>query len=145
MISTTGAFAFYPPIRYMYQTRSDFDRKSDLIHYWLQIQLSQLGWANIMAVPCPGQPGFSLKVASGLVPDRWVERKSSSYRCHFRSFQLELDNLGTKNFEIGSVVKKLQPFEVDKKSNIFGIWQAHEQKQWASETTRFVWVSFCQS
>ena len=27
-------------------------------------------------------------------------------------FQLELDTLGTKNFEIGTVVKKLQLFEV---------------------------------
>ena len=27
-------------------------------------------------------------------------------------FQLELDTLGTKNFEIGTVVKKLQMFEV---------------------------------
>ena len=86
--------------------------------FGLQIQLSQLGRANIMTVPRPGQPGFSL--ASGLVPDRWVERKSSGYRCHFRAFQLELDNLGTKNFEIGSVVKKLQPLELDRqKSNFF--------------------------
>ena len=83
--------------------------------FGLQIQLSQLGRANIMTVPRPGQPGFSL--ASGLVPDRWVERKSSGYRCHFRAFQLELDNLGTKNFEIGSVVKKLQPFGVGQNSS----------------------------
>ena len=84
--------------------------------FGLQIQLSQLGRANIMAVPRPGQPGFSL--ASGLVPDRWVERKSSGYRCHFRAFQLELVTfLGDKNFEIGSVVKNLQLFEVCQNSS----------------------------
>ena len=32
---------------------------------------------------------------------------------HFRAFQLELNTLGTKNLEIGSVVEKLQPFEVE--------------------------------
>ena len=85
--------------------------------FGLQIQLSQLGRANIMVVPRPGQPGFSL--ASGLVPERWVERKSSGYQCHFRAFQLELDNLGTKNFEIGSVVKKLQQVEESRKVPFF--------------------------
>ena len=60
-----------------------------------------------------GQLGFFVKVATRLVPEGWVEHKISGYRCHFRAFQFELDNLGTKNFEIGSVIKKLQPFEVD--------------------------------
>ena len=82
--------------------------------FGLQIQLSQLGRANIMVVPRPGQPGVSLKVASGLVPDRWVERKSSGYRCHFRAFQLELDNLGTKDFEIGSVSKSYSRLKLAK-------------------------------
>ena len=57
--------------------------------------------------------GIFLKLTSRLIPGGWVERKISGCRYHFRTFQLELDNLGTKNFEIGSVVKKLQPFEVD--------------------------------
>ena len=55
---------------------------------------------------------ISLKLASRLLSDGWVGLNTSCCRCHFRAFQLELDNLGTKNFEIGSVVKKLQPFEV---------------------------------
>ena len=44
---------------------------------------------------------------SHLLPGEGVERKISGYRCHFFTFQLELDNLGTKNFEISSVVKKI--------------------------------------
>ena len=52
-----------------------------------------------------------IKIAS-LGIDGYVECKISTYRCHFRAFQLELDNPDTKNFQIGSVVKKLQPFEV---------------------------------
>ena len=52
-----------------------------------------------------------LKFASRLLPDGWVGLKSSGCRCHFWAFQLELDIVGTKNFEIGSVVKKLQLFE----------------------------------
>ena len=53
-----------------------------------------------------------LKSASRLLPDGWVELKISGCRYHFRTFQLELDTLGTKNFEIATVVKKLQMFEV---------------------------------
>ena len=34
--------------------------------------------------------------------------KMTNCGCHFRGFQLELDTLDTKNFEIGSVVTKLQ-------------------------------------
>ena len=48
-----------------------------------------------------------LKFASRLLPDRWVELKISGCRCHFRAFQLELNTLGSKNFEIDSVVEKL--------------------------------------
>ena len=58
-----------------------------------------------------------LKFTSRLLPDGWVELKISGCRCHFRAFQLELDNLGTKQFEIGSVVKKLQLFEVGQNSS----------------------------
>ena len=47
------------------------------------------------------------KFASRLLPDGWVGLKSSGCRCHFRAFQLELDIVGTKNFEIGPVVKKV--------------------------------------
>ena len=53
-----------------------------------------------------------LKFASRLVPDGWVELKISGCRCHFWTFQLELDTLGTKNFGIGSVGTTLQPCEV---------------------------------
>ena len=67
-----------------------------------------------------GQPGFPLKVASRLLPNGWIQLKISGCRCHFRAFQLELDNLGTKNFEIGSVVEKLQPFEVGQFLNFLG-------------------------
>ena len=56
--------------------------------------------------------GIFRKFASRLLPDGWVELKISGCRYHFRTFQLELDTLGTKNFEIGTVVKKLQMFEV---------------------------------
>ena len=54
--------------------------------------------------------GIFQKSASGLVPDGWVELRNFSNRYHFRTFQLELDNVGTKKFKIGSVVKKLQPY-----------------------------------
>ena len=59
-------------------------------------------------------PGFwiFLKSASRLLPGGWVEFTSFHNRCHFRAFQLELDTLGTKNFGIGPVVKKLRLFEV---------------------------------
>ena len=42
-----------------------------------------------------------------------AELKLSGYRCHFRAFQLKLDTIGSKNFEIDSVAKKLQGCEVD--------------------------------
>ena len=59
-------------------------------------------------------PGFGifLKSVSRLVPDEWVGLKSSSGRCHFWTFQLELDILDTKDIDIGSVDTKLQLFEV---------------------------------
>ena len=67
------------------------------------------------------QPGLFLKVASGLLPNGWIELKISGCRGHFRAFQIELDNLGTKNFQFGSVIKKLQLFEVGRifKSPVF--------------------------
>ena len=55
---------------------------------------------------------FFLKSASRLVSDEWVGLKSSSGRCHFWTFQLELDILDTKDIDIGSVDTKLQLFEV---------------------------------
>ena len=61
-----------------------------------------------------------MKSASRLLPDGWVGLKSSGYRCHFRAFQLELDIISTKNFENGSVVQKLQLFEVARISEFFG-------------------------
>ena len=59
-------------------------------------------------------PGFGifLKSASRLVSDEWIGLKSSSCRCHFWTFQLELDILDTKDIDIGSVDTKLQLFEV---------------------------------
>ena len=59
-----------------------------------------------------GFPRNLPELSSRLVPDGLVGRIPGSYRCHFRTCQLELVNLGTENFEIGPVVKKLQPFEV---------------------------------
>ena len=56
--------------------------------------------------------GIFLKYTLRLLPDGSVELKISGCRYHFRAFQLELDTLGTKNFGIGPVVKKLQLFEV---------------------------------
>ena len=53
-----------------------------------------------------------LKFTSRLLPGGWVELEISGSRYHFRAFQLELDTLDIKNFEIGTVVKKLQTFEV---------------------------------
>ena len=53
-----------------------------------------------------------LKSASRLVPDGWVGPKSSGDRCHFWTFQLELDILDTKNIGIGSVDTKLRLLEV---------------------------------
>ena len=61
---------------------------------------------------CRSEIWIFLKSASRLLPDRWVEVKISDCRCHFRAFQLELNTLDTKKFEIGSVGTKLQLFEV---------------------------------
>ena len=59
--------------------------------------------------------GIFMKFASGLLPDGWVELKGSGCRCDFRTNQLELDILDTKNFGIGSVGAKLQPLKDDNK------------------------------
>ena len=61
-----------------------------------------------------------VKSASRLLPDGWVGLKSSGYRCHFRAFQLKLFILDTRNFGNGSVVQKLQLFEVARISEFFG-------------------------
>ena len=61
-----------------------------------------------------------VKSASRLLPDGWVGLKSSGYRCHFRAFQLKLFILDTRNFGNGSVVQKLQLFEVARISDFFG-------------------------
>ena len=53
--------------------------------------------------------GVFLKSASRLLPDGWVELKMFGCRWYFRAFQPGLDIRSTKNFEIGSVVTKLQP------------------------------------
>ena len=83
--------------------------------------LKRLGYSRIVRNHIRAIFEIFLKFASRLVPDGWVELKISGCRCHFRTFQLELDILGTKNFEIGSVVKKLQLFEVGRifKSLVF--------------------------
>ena len=52
------------------------------------------------------------KFATRLLPDGWVELKVSGCRCYFWAFQVELDPIDTKNFEIGSVGTKLQPCNV---------------------------------
>ena len=61
-----------------------------------------------------------VKSVSRLLPDGWVGLKSSGYRCHFRAFQLKLFILDTRNFGNGSVVQKLQLFEVARISEFFG-------------------------
>ena len=61
-----------------------------------------------------------LKSASRLLPDGWVGLKSSGYRCHFRAFQLKLFILDTRNVGNGSIVQKLQLFEVARISEFFG-------------------------
>ena len=66
-----------------------------------------------------------IRFALQLLPDGWVELKISGCRCYFRTFQLELDNLGTKNFEIGSVAEKLQPFEVGQDTPKSLIWMGY--------------------
>ena len=71
---------------------------------------------------------FTLKVASRLVPDGWVELRGSGCRCCFRAFQLELDNPSTKNFGIGSVVKKLQLFVVGRILENLGGFAKFKQK-----------------
>ena len=55
---------------------------------------------------------ISQKSASRLLPDEWVELKSSGCGCHFRTIQLELDILDTKNFGNGPVFKKSQLLDV---------------------------------
>ena len=61
-----------------------------------------------------------------MLPKGSIELEISGCRYHFRSFQLKLHNLGTKNFLIGSVGKKLQLFELGRifKNSIF----FHEKK-----------------
>ena len=68
---------------------------------------------------CAPESSF-VKSASRLLPDGWVGLKSSGYRCHFRAFQLKLFILDTRNFGNGSVVQKLQLFEVARISEFFG-------------------------
>ena len=66
--------------------------------------------------------GISPKSASRWVPVGWVGLVVSSCRYRFRTFQLKLDILDTKNFGNGPVVEELQPFEVGRisiKSNGF--------------------------
>ena len=48
-----------------------------------------------------------------------VKLEISGCKGHFRVFQIELDNLGAKNFQIGSVDKKLQLFGVGHYLDIF--------------------------
>ena len=51
------------------------------------------------------------KIKKRLAPENLSEIEVHNCRCHFRGFQLELHIVDTKNFEIGSVVAKLQLFE----------------------------------
>ena len=51
------------------------------------------------------------KTTKRLAPENLSEIEVRNYRCHFRGFQIELHIVDTKNFEIGSVVEKLQLFE----------------------------------
>ena len=62
--------------------------------------------------PLQSTPLSFLEVASCMLPNEWIELKISSCRGYFRAFQIEVDNLGMKNFQVGTVVKKLQLFQV---------------------------------
>ena len=109
----TSTFEFYPPIGY--QTFRGFwksqHQKSDTKRF---VFFGKVDRAKIKVFDRSTFP----KTTKRLVPDGWVEPKSSDDRCHFWTFQLELDILGTKNIGNGSVVAKLQPLEVGRISKI---------------------------
>ena len=88
------------------------NRLLDFPKIWIS---AESGWSSSQR--SGDHPGFLLKLASRLVSGGWVELKIYDCKCHYRAFQLKLDILGTKNFETGSVVKKLQIFEVGAKSH----------------------------
>ena len=69
-------------------------------------------WHGVVHIGQVARFGIFLKFASRLLPENLSEMEVHNCRCHFRAFQLELDILGTKNIEIGSVGTKLQLFEV---------------------------------
>ena len=60
------------------------------------------------------------KTTKRLAPENLSEIEVHNCRCHFRGFQLELHIVDTKNFEIGSVVEKLQRFEKSRNVKNFG-------------------------
>ena len=59
------------------------------------------------------------KTRKRLALERLSEIEPHNCRCYFRGFQLELHIVDTKNFEIGSVVAKLQLLEVVSQSDDF--------------------------
>ena len=81
---------------------------------WSRSIIKFLGysWDGVVQVGQVPGLGIFLKSASRLLPDGWVGLEIFGCRCDFRAFQLELDILGTKNIEIGSVGTKLQLYEV---------------------------------
>ena len=72
------------------------------------------------------------KTTKRLAHENLSEIEVHNCRCHFRAFQPELDIVDTKNFEIGSVVKKLQPFEVGQ--------NRPKIKLFSKESTNLVWT-----
>ena len=91
-------------------------RGTEKILVWVRIDMAKLSkfvsalWRSFKSIWW-----IFLKSASRLLPNGWVELKISGYRCNFRAFQLELDNLGTVPRALklrSSVVKKLWSFVV---------------------------------
>ena len=59
------------------------------------------------------------KTRKRLALEHLSEIEPHNCRCYFRGFQLELAIVNTKNFEIGSVVAKLQLLEVVSQNDDF--------------------------
>ena len=74
-----------------------------------------MGWCTLAR----NQPGFLLIIATRLPSGEGVDLVCGSHRCHFWTFQLELNRIGSKNFANGSIVAKLQTLKVGEILEIF--------------------------
>ena len=72
-----------------------------------------------MHIGLVNQPGFLLIIASRLPSGEGVDLVCGGHRCHFWTFQLELNRIGSKNFANGSIVAKLQTLKVGEILEIF--------------------------